>query len=437
MGLLYGGLQAQTNLKMSEARIDDIFSKWDQPGSPGCAIGIYSEGKIIFSEGYGEAVLESNMAIRPQTVFYTGSVSKQFTAAAIALLHIRGELDLDQPVRHYIPEMPDYPGTREPTVRQLVHHTSGLPDLYSLLSLYDIRLKDGVPGEELLNIITGQRHLNFEPGSEYLYSNSGYTLLAELVERISGQSLREYTTEQLFEPLGMDHTHFHDDHAHTIDDQALSYRGNKNFRLSYLSSFEGVGPGGLYTTIGDMLKWDQQLYKNKLPDAEGFNELMHRHGVLNNGDTLSYAFALRIDEYKGQKSVGHGGSFMGFKANYLRLPEHQYGSAVLCNLGSIDPEELNRKLADVVLKAPIEKWLTRYAGDYYSEALDLKYTIAVKDGNLYLDRETTPSGRLTYTDDHTFSTGSWKVGFKATGQDKVAGFKLSSSRAKNICFQKQ
>src|SRR5699024_1628089 len=135
------------------------------------------------------------------------------------------------------------------------------------------------------------------------------TLMAELVERVSGQSLREYTTEHLFDPLGMNNTHFHDDHTHGIDNQALSYWGDKNFRLGYMSSFEGTGPGGVYTTIEDMLKWNQQLSRNRLPDAEEFNELMRQRGVLNNGDTLSYAFALKIDKYKGQKSVGHGGSF--------------------------------------------------------------------------------------------------------------------------------
>src|SRR5699024_8780594 len=397
------------------------------------------DGTMIFSKGYGEAVLKEQTPITPQTIFYAGSISKQFTAAAIALLSTRGDIELDRPVRDYIPEMQENTEYPPITVRQLVHHTIVLIDLYALLRLYDVQLNDGVTGEELLKIITSQSHLNFEPGSDYMYSNSGYTLLAELVKRVSGQTLREYTIEHIFEPLGMNNTHFHDDHTHGIDNQALSYWGNnQDFRLGYISSFEGAGPGGLYTTIGVMLKWNQQLSRNRLPDAEEFNELMRRRGVLNNGDTLSYAFALKIDKYKGQKSVGHGGSFMGFKADYLRLPEHGYGAALLCNLGSIDPGELNRELADVILKAPIEKWLTRYAGTYYSKALDLEYTISVKDANLYLDdRERSPEGKLRYTGDHTFSTGSWDIEFTATGQDKVAGFKLSSGRAQNIYFEKK
>ncbi len=438
LALTFSAATAQQKLQFDKAQIDSIFDTWNKPASPGCAVGIYSEGEIIFSAGYGEAILKSNTPITPQTIFYSGSVSKQFAAAAVALLYLRGEVDIDKPVRHYFPEMSAYPEfNQEPTVRQLVHHTSGLPDLYSLLSIYDIRLKDGVSKEELLAIITGQSHLNFEPGSQYLYSNSGYTLLAELVHRVSGQSLREFTTEHIFEPLGMDNTHFHDDHTHVIDRKALSYQGNEKFRLSYLSNFEGVGPGGLYTTIEDMIKWDQQLSENRLPNADGFNELMHKRGVLNNGDTLTYAFGLKIDKYKGHKTVGHGGSFMGFKANYLRFPEHHYSSVLLCNLGSIDPGELNNELADAVLNKPIEKWYSGFAGNYYSEALDLEYTIDHKDGSLYLNRKTNPSGKLKYVDDHTFSSGSWKLEFNKTEEEEIVGFKLSSSRAINIYFQKQ
>src|SRR5699024_8379669 len=291
--------KAQTSIDVDEDRIDKVFSKWERSGSPGCAVGVYHDGTMIFSKGYGEAVLKEQPPITPQTIFYAGSISKQFTAAAIALLSTRGDIELDRPVRDYIPEMQENTEYPPITVRQLVHHTSGLPDLYALLRLYDVQLKDGVPGEELLKIITSQSHLNFEPGSDYMYSNSGYTLLAELVKRVSGQTLREYTIEHIFEPLGMNNTHFHDDHTHGIDNQALSYWGNnQDFRLGYISSFEGAGTGGLYTTIGDMLKWNQQLSRNRLPDAEEFNELMRRRGVLNNGDTISYAFALKIDKYK-------------------------------------------------------------------------------------------------------------------------------------------
>ncbi len=430
--------EAQPAVDYDEDSIDEIFSEWDQPDSPGCAIGIYHNGNLIFSNGYGNAVLDQKKPITPQTVFYSGSVSKQFTAAAIALLSLRGELELDRPVRDYIPEMPAYAEHQDPTVRQLIHHTSGLPDLYSLLSLYDMDLEEVLPFEEMVEVITGQSHLNFEPGSEYLYSNSGYTLLAELVERVSGQTLREYTTEHLFEPLGMNNTHFHDDRHHQINNQALSYQPNDNggFEKSYLANFEGVGPGGLYTTVEDMLKWNQQLTENQLPNAEGFNELMHRRGVLSTGDTLDYAFALNIDEYKGEKKVDHSGTFMGFKAHYLRLPDQEYGSTILCNVGSADPSALNKELADLFWSDQFEKWLSQYQGAYYSEALDLEYNLQIKGANLHLDRKTSPSGKLLHAGDNTFRTGSWEIKFQETEQGEVKGFSIFSGRANNIFFKK-
>jgi CubicO group peptidase (beta-lactamase class C family) len=431
--------EAQPGINVDEDRIDGIFNEWDKSGSPGCAVGIYHDGEMVFSKGYGEAVLDQNTPITSQTVFYAGSVSKQFTAAAVALLSLRGELELDRPVRNYIPEMPEFEGHQEPTVLQLIHHTSGIPDLYSLLALYEIDLEEVVPFEKMVEVITGQSHLNFEPGSEYLYSNSGYTLLAELVERVSGQTLREFTTDHLFHPLGMNNTHFHDDRHHQINNQALSYQPNENggFEKSYLANFEGVGPGGLYTTVEDMLKWNQQLMENQLSNASGFNEVMQRRGIIHNGDTLDYAFALQLDEYKGQKRVGHGGTFMGFKAHFLQLPEQQYGSTILCNVGSVDPADLNNELADLFWRDQFEEWLSQYKGTYYSKGLDLEYTLKVKDANLFLDREASPSGKLSFVDNKTFRTSGWEIEFNKSGQDSIEGFSISSGRANNIFFKKK
>lgn len=430
---------AQLNKNIGEEQIDEIFSEWDQSESPGCAVGVYHEGELLFSKGYGEAVLNNNEPITPQTVFYAGSVSKQFASSAVVLLNLKGDIDLDRPVKDYIPEMPTYPDHPDPTVRQLIHHTSGIPDLYSLLSLYGIDLEDVVPFEKMVEVITGQSHLNFKPGSEYMYSNSGYTLLAELVERVSGQTLREYTSEHLFQPLGMENTHFHDDRRHTFDGKALSYQPNDSggFELSYLQNFEGVGPGGLYTTVEDLLKWNQQLAQNRLSNADGFNELMHRRGMLNNGDTLDYAFALQLDEYKEQKTVGHSGTFMGFKAHYWRFPDQQYGSALLCNLGDINPAELNRELADLFMADLFKQSLNKYTGSYHSKDLDLSYTLQIKDNQLYLDREMSPSGTFLYVDKHTFRSGGWKLEFKESSDGDIEGFAISSGRANKIFFEKE
>lgn len=431
-------VKAQNNISLNENRIDSLFEKWDRPDSPGCAVGVYQEGKIVFSKGYGQANLEKEIPITPNTIFRVASLSKQFTAAAIALLSIRNEIDLDKPVRDYMPELPDYNGNSNPvTVKQLIHHTSGIPDLYSLLELYDVSFNKTLNSKKLLTIILGQSHLNFEPGSKYMYSNSGYSLLGALVEIVSGQPLQKYLEENIFKPLGMNNSHFHNDSNHVIDQQAFSYQpnGQDQFKESYLPNYEGIGPTGLYTTIEDMFKWDQQLYKNQLPNAGGFNQLIHQRGILSNGDTLSYAFALSVDKYKGQKTVGHSGRLMGFRTNYMRVPDQQYGSVLLCNLGDIDPIKLNKKLSDMFLEKSYEKWLKRFEGEYYSKELDLKYIFTVKEADLYLDRGNGSLKELNYINNSTFSLGEFEFNFKLFKQG-TDSLKMSSDRAKKIPFER-
>lgn len=429
-------VQAQVHENVDEERIDEMFSEWDREGSPGCAVGVYHDDELIFSNGYGEKNLDYGKSITPETVFYIGSVSKQFAAAALAHLAVQGELDLDKTVRHYVPEMPEH--DVEPTVRQLIHHTSGIPDLYSLLSLYGYDVADVIPFSEMVEVVTRHSHLNFEPGSEYLYSNAGYTLMAEIVDRVSGQTLRQYTDEHLFEPLGMDNTHFHDDRTHVVENRAISYQpgGSEEFRVSYLQNFEGVGPGGLYSTVEDMLQWERQLNDNRLDGAEGFNELMRTPGVLTDGDTLDYAFGISKGQYKGQKTVGHGGSFMGFRADYLRLPEQDYGASILCNLGSINPGGLNREVADVFLEDVFADWLERFEGTYYSEDMDLEFRLEIDEGDLKLvNREESPSGTLSYSGESSFRTGGWQLDFEV-GETQAEGFTLNTGRARNIAFER-
>lgn len=427
---------SQINTSVTETEIDGIFSEWDQEGSPGCAVAIYDKDRILFQKGYGTANLEDGTSITPQTVFYIGSVSKQFAAAAIALLTVRGELDLDKPVRHYLPEMPVF--DVEPTVRHLVHHTSGIPDLYALLALYDIDLEGVVPFRKMIDIITMQKHLNFEPGSKYLYSNAGYTLLAEIIHRVSGKSLKEYTTQEIFQPLGMGNTHFHDDRNHKFDHRALSYQpSNDGFELSYLYNFEGVGPGGLYSTLGDLLKWNLQLEENKLPDAEGFNDLMRSQGVLSNGETLDYAFALVLNRYKGLIKEGHAGSFMGFRAHFQRFPEYKFATSVLCNLGNINPANLSDRIADLYLEKNIHTYLEDYAGVYYSPDLGKEYTIETDGASLRLAGEYSFSGQLQFVREDVFRNGSWQFSFRKNSEDKTEGVVVDAGRIENLFLVKK
>ncbi len=337
-------------------QIDQVFAEFDRPGSVGCALGVAQNGEFLYESGYGYANLDWDIPITPSTVFYVGSVSKQFTAAAIALLALEGKLALSDDIRQYLPEMPEH----DPpvTIRHVIHHMSGIPDMYSVMARNGLTTWNQFTRTEALELLSRQE-LDFPPGERYQYSNGGYFALSMIVERASGKTLKEYTQEKIFGPLGMDDTHFHDDPVHIVKRRAMSYeeieegqRGQRGQETEYYQSYQGnfalPGAGGLYTTVEDMLKWDRNFLDNKL-GGPGFLDIMHTKGVLNSGEVLDYAFAIREDEHRGLKTLGHTGSFMGFKAYYVRFPEQQFSTWVLCNMGEIVPQALGLEVAELYL----------------------------------------------------------------------------------------
>ncbi len=335
-------------------KIDAIFTEFDHSGSVGCAVGVARNGEFVYRKGYGYANLDWNIPITPSTVFYMGSVSKQFTAAAIALLAHEGKLSLDDDIREYLPEMP----RRDPavTIRQVVHHMSGVPDMYRVMGQNGLSTWDRFSRLEALELLAKQE-LDFAPGEEYQYSNGGYFLLSMVVERASGKSLREYTTEKIFQPLGMNDTHFHDDPVHIVKRRAMSYgtreEGEQGVEGEYYQSYQGnfalPGAGGLYSTVEDLLQWDRNYLNNQLGGSD-LMDLVHTKGVLNSGEELSYAFAIREGEHRGLTTLGHSGSYMGFKTSYVRYPEQRFSVWVLCNMGEIVPANYGRQVAELFLE---------------------------------------------------------------------------------------
>ena len=282
-------------------KVDQLFSEWDKWDSPGAALAVIKDGSIIYKRGYGSANLEYNIAITPSTIFHVASVSKQFTAFAITMLAQEGKLALDDDVRKYLTEVPDFGKTI--TIRHLIHHTSGLRDQWELLAMAGWRLDDVITKQHILKMVRHQKELNFEPGEEYLYCNTGYTLLAEIVERVSGQSFREYTEANIFKPLGMTNTHFHDDHEMIVKNRAYSYAPDKDsgFRKSVLS-FANVGATSLFTTVEDLAKWIQNFDDGRVGGAAVI-EQMHERGILNNGGKLNYAFGLVLMNTKNSREL--------------------------------------------------------------------------------------------------------------------------------------
>jgi CubicO group peptidase (beta-lactamase class C family) len=384
-------------------QVDKVFEKWDRPSSPGCALGVYKDGRIIYKRGYGMANLNDDVPITPATVFHVASMSKQFTAASILLLAEQGKLSLDDDVHKYILELPEF-GERI-TLRHLLHHTSGLRDQWALLELAGWRYsQDLITDDDVMSVVTRQRALNFKPGEKYMYSNTGFTLLAIVVKHVSGMSLREFTTKNIFEPLGMMHTHFRDDHEEVIQHDALGYEQDgkdKPFRMN-LTNFDTIGATSLHTTVEDLQLWDENFYHPRVGGPALIQQMLER-GKLNSGELQDYASGLEIGTYKGLPTVDHGGADAGYRSDMTRFPEQHFSAAVLCNFADTNPSALVRQVADIFLakdlKAPVPakepstvvatpltaEQMSDIAGMYWLKEGDDFTKVRVKDRKLQID----------------------------------------------------
>ena len=332
-------------------RVDALFASWTGPRTPGCAVSVMRGGDVVFARGYGGANLEYDVPITPSTVFHVASVSKQFTALAVALLVADGEVSWDDDVRRYVPELPDF-GTPI-TLRHLAHHTSGIRDQWAMLQMAGWRWGgDVIRQSDVMDLLSRQTALNFVPGSDYLYSNSGYTLLAVVVERVSGQSLRAFTSARLFGPLGMTRTVFRDDHTMLVRDRAYAYSrdGFGRYRLS-IPDFAIVGASSLFTTVEDLARWNRNFTSEEVGGPDALRQLQAR-GALDDGARLSYAFGLVHGSHRGRPTIGHGGTDAGYRSEFLRFPDEDLAVAVLCNTDRASPARLALDIADVFLPPP-------------------------------------------------------------------------------------
>jgi CubicO group peptidase (beta-lactamase class C family) len=293
------------------------------------------------------ANLDYDVPITPDSVFYIASTSKQFVAACIVLLAQKGDISLDDDIRMYVPEMPQHDAPI--TIRHLVHHTSGLRDYLALMELAGRSFEDYFSTADAIAILARQKAPNNLPGERFLYCNSGYALMGEVVRRVSGRSLREFAGEKIFRPLGMAHTHFDDDRKMVVKDRVVSYgrRAGDGYQ-HYLKNFDAVGSGGLLTTVSDLCLWDRNFYHHKVGDSDFVDQMLVR-GRLNDGTLLDYAFGLEHGEYRGLKTMRHAGSMLGFRTQILRFPEQRFTVICLANLDTIDPTRLAQRVTDIFL----------------------------------------------------------------------------------------
>jgi CubicO group peptidase (beta-lactamase class C family) len=405
------------------ARVDQLFQQWDKPASPGCAVAVMKDGRIVHKRGYGMADLDRGEKITPATVFHVGSISKQFTATAVLMLEHEGKLSLDDAVKTYVPELPDF-GVKI-TLRHLLHHTSGLRDQWELLRLAGWLPSDLITDQDVLTIMSRQRTLNFPPGSEFLYSNTGFTLLAQIVKRVSGKTFRSFTTERVFQPLVMEHSHFRDDHAEIVKNIAYGYRQKGNRFDLNVPIFDTVGATSLLTTVEDLALWDENFCTARV-GGEAIIKELQQPGRLDDGTAIDYAAGLVVAKYRGLKIVEHAGADAGYKAAMMRFPDQHFSVATLCNLASIDPSILNRKIADIYLASELSS----------TEAADSDFTTSPQPGP---DRLAALAGVYVDPDDgirvlrlHVEDGKLWGGGPDGKGYELRA---ISDTRFRYVVFQ--
>jgi len=330
----------------TDGQVDLLFSKWTD-STPGCAVGVATDGKPVLAKAYGMADLEHDVKNTPDTIFEAGSISKQFTAAAVLLLAREGKLSLDDPVKKYVPELPQYETPL--TIRHMLNHTSGLRDWGSVAGISGWPRTTRVHTHaHVLDIVSRQKSLNFQSGTRWSYSNTGFNLAAIMVSRVSGMSFSDFTRTRIFEPLGMKDTSWRDDHTRVVKRRAVAYDETKDGFHTDMPFEQVYGNGGLLTTVGDLLKWNENFTTPKVGDASFVAE-QQQPGRFSDGRVHDYALGLMVGTYKGVPQVEHSGSTAGYRAHLARYPDQHVSVAVLCNVSSGSATQAAHSVADVYL----------------------------------------------------------------------------------------
>lgn len=353
-------------------RVDSVFEAFDRTDSPGCALGVYQDGRILYSRGYGMASLELGVALSPRSVVDVGSISKQFTAMSILMLQKEGKLSLDDPIRKYIPELPPY--ADKITLRRALSQTSGLRDIYGLIA----QTGRAFAGDSIdaLHIITRSTEPNYTPGDRYLYTNTGWILAAQIVYRLTGKTLAQFADERIFEPLGMHDTRYLADATTIIPNGAESYapRPGGGFRV-VRSTYDGaiMGAGAVQTSVEDFVRWLNN-YDSATVGGRDIIQTMTTPTLLNDGTparsgpTEAYAIGLNVGTLRGLRVVSHGGVWAGYRGHFLRLPDQHFAVATFCNLTTSGPDSLARKVAGIYLADRMQPdsttaWTVALAGE--------------------------------------------------------------------------
>ena len=436
-----------------ERRIDEIFIAYNN-STPGAAVGILQDGEFIYKRSFGMASLEHNIPITSKSVFQIASISKQFTTMAIILLEQEEKLSIDDDIRMYLPEVPDFGATI--TIRNLGNHTSGLREVGDLLRMIGWRSRDLTTTGDILKMVSMQKELNFEPGSQYIYCNTGFLLLALIVERVSGTPFREFVEERIFKPLEMNDSFVHDNVSDVVNNIAYAYTVRRGGGFGWsIPNFESFGSTSVRTTLEDFAKWERNFRHKKIGGEDGIAKLLTK-GKFNNGEENYYAFGIWHEEYRGMKGIRHTGSHAGYRVNFVMYPEYGISTILLGNVTSVDRQGMPNLMADILFEGKLgprpeqsppperpdppvltEDQLREFTGTFYSEELDFNFEFSVKNERLILSRKKIGDNTLNSGDKDMFRLGGTTLKFTRNTIGIINGFLASTGRVKNLRFKKK
>ncbi len=452
-------LSSQKIDKKLGAAINLILSDCCDGDRPGAAIGIVKNGELVYSRGYGAANLENGISFTPETVSDIGSVAKQMTDFAIVLLAQQGKLSIDDDIRKYLPEVPDFGAPI--TIRHLIHHTSGLREIYGVWAIAGGRSGDGILQADALRLATHSKELNFKPGDRHSYCNTGYMLLAEIISRVGEAPFEDWMQTHIFRPLNMDNTFIMNERGELFPRCADSYEKSENngFRKIFDNSTV-QGAGGVYSTIPDLARWMNNYRDPRTGGPAAIAQMMER-GVLNNGDTLDYAFGLVIDLYRGVRRIRHTGASAGYRAIFTYFPDQDLGMVMKSNFAGFNGADLTDKITDLVLKTELAPAppanqpaaikpgpdhslsldeLAAYAGVYYCPELETVYRISVQEGGLVADHRRHSGLKLKALEKDIFEDTAGPLGkirFIRDVKGAVSGMRITSGGVMDLWMERR
>ncbi|MFC5046202.1 serine hydrolase domain-containing protein [Aquimarina hainanensis] len=415
-------------------KIDTLFSRWNEPHHPGGVVTIFRKDTLLFSKEYGMASIEYSVPNKINTIFNIGSIAKQFTALGIILLEKQKKLNINDDIRKHLPDFPDMGTTI--TIKHLLYHTSGIRDLHGLLALAGWRKNDVMSTHDIYRIIKKQKTLNYLPGEEFSYCNTGYILLAKIIENISHSTFSTWMKKNIFTPLGMQNTYIKDSHDALCTNTATSYYGNKDFKQA-LDYWAYYGSGNIYSTTNDLITWLKNFTSSSSRWKNSFTKLLVT-GVLNNGTSTNYGFGIRVENHLNRKVIQHGGLVGGYRAIIRSYPEEDIHIVILSNYSGSDilskTDIISQLLLDTKKHPVIEnkkavtspeftslskKQLSKFEGIYWNPTEKYGRTIYIKNDTLRYHRSANNEHSLLPLNTHTFlmeNTENVQVQFEMTNK---------------------